>query len=151
MEEGEFASFKDVCFKEIENKQARLIIKYNLGKYDEYWCDQSTGIIQFKKHGKVKLQFAYIPIGVWLNNTWTWAWVNESITEELRLQSIKLKELAEVADMDLFKIERFEVLDEDLIHDLTAMAVHHLNAIGLHVLPDNEGESKLFLALMKKV
>lgn len=148
MTDEELLKFKEDCFKEVENKQVALITKYNLGKYDEYLYDQSKNIIKFRKNGKLKSEFIFIPVGSWLDNIWLWAWADESVTEELRLESARLKELFEITGMDLFKTESFEIPDENLIHEITAITVHHLNALGMYLAHD---DNKLFLALMKKV
>ena len=146
----EFNDFTDDCCKELENKQNALINDFDLIKYDAYWFDQSSESIQFKKDGEVGLEFIVVPIGSWssASNSWMWAWANDSITEELRLKAEEIKELSELTGYDIFETEAFEA-DEDFAHELTAIAIHHLDALGMYIVPlDNH--LKTFLALIEE-
>jgi tetratricopeptide (TPR) repeat protein len=148
MTKEEFNDFINSCYKECENKQKALIKDFNLPSYDSYWFSQTTEILQFKNDGKVELEFTVVPIGSWSgeSNSWMWAWANESITEELRLKAAKIRELSDLTGNDIFKDDAFEA-DEALAHKLTAMAVHHLDALGMYIAPlDN---LKTFFALIK--
>ena len=147
-EENEFNDFVNNCYKDCEAKQQALIKDFNLPSYDSYWFSQTTETLQFKNDGKVELEFTAVPIGSWSgeSNSWMWAWANESITEKLRLKAAKIKELSDLTGNDIFKDDAFEA-DEALAHKLTAMAVYHLDALGMYIAPlDN---LKTFLALIK--
>ena len=148
MTDKEFDAFLDKCYQELKSKQDLLFSDYGLGKYDEYWFDQVAESIQFKKDGKVELEFIAIPVGSWSgkSNSWMWAWANNSITEELKQKALKIKGLAEYTGFDVFEKEAFEA-DEIMAHELTAMAVHHLKAIGMYIVPSEN--LKTFLALIK--
>ena len=148
MTDKEFNTFLDNCYQELEEKQNLLMSEYNLGKYGKYWFDQITETIQFKEDGKVELEFYVVLIGSWSSksNSWMWAWANKSITEELRSKSIKIKELANYTGFNVFEKEAFEA-DEAMAHELTSMAVHYLNALGMYIVPSDNLKS--FLALIK--
>jgi len=150
MTKEEFNDFINSCYKECEAKQQALIKDFNLTSYDAYWFSQSTETLQFKNDGKVELEFIAVPIGSWSgeSNSWMWAWANESITEELRSKAAKIKELSDLTEYDIFKIDAFEA-DEALAHKLTAMAVHHLDALGMYIAPRDN--LKTFLALIRKI
>ena len=148
MTDKEFDTFVATCYQELKEKQDSLMSKNNLGAYDEYWFDQITETIQFKEHGKVELEFHIVMIGSWSSksNSWMWAWANSSITEELRSESSKIKELASLTGFSVFERESFEA-DEVMAHELTSIAVHHLNALGMYIVPSDNLKS--FLALIK--
>ena len=149
MNDKKFDAFLNECYEELIKKQDSLMKKYNLGKYDEYWFDQETEVIQFKTDGKVGLEFYFTSIGSWSgkSNSWMWAWANESVTEELRTKSATIKELAGITGRDFFEKEAFEA-DEVRAHELTSMAVHHLNALGMYIAPSKD--LKIFIALIKE-
>jgi len=150
MTKEEFNDFINNCYKECEAKQQALIKDFNLTSYDAYWFSQSTETLQFKNDGKVELEFTVVSIGSWSgeSNSWMWAWANESLTEELRSKAAKIRELSDLTGYDIFNVDAFEA-DEALAHKLTAMAVHHLDALGMYIAPlDN---LKTFLALIKKI
>jgi hypothetical protein len=75
-----------------------------------------------------------------------WAWANDSITDEARTKTEKIKDLADYTGYDIFEVEAFEA-EESLAHQLTAMAAHYLDAIGIYIAPS--GSLKTFLALIK--
>lgn len=148
MTDEEFDKFLTECYQELENKQALLFENYNLGSYDSFWLDQTTQSLQFKNSEEVGLEFIVMPIGSWSSksNTWMWAWANKSFTEEFKSNAIILKDLANTTGYDIFTEEMLEI-DEFMAHELTAMAVHHIDAIGMYITPSNE--LKTFLALVK--
>jgi len=147
MTDEQFDQYLDYCYDKLEKKQEELFKNYNIGSFEEYWYDQETGILQFKTGGNVKLEFNVIFIGSWSSNsnTWMWSWGNESMTEDVKNNSIVLKELKEKTGFGIFTNPFFEC-DEEMAHELTSFAVEHLNAKGMYISPD--GRSQLFMAIM---
>ncbi|MEH7454462.1 DUF6882 domain-containing protein [Gottfriedia acidiceleris] len=137
----------DYCYDKLEVKQGELFRKYEIGSFEEYFYDQEACILQFKKGGKVELEFNVVFIGSWSSNsnTWMWTWGNKSMTENAINQSIVLKKIKQVTGFDIFAKPFFEC-DEAMAHELTAFAVEHLNAQGMYISPD--GKSQLFMAIM---
>lgn len=148
MTDEEFDTFLGRCYQELEDKQALLLDNYSLGEYKNYWFDQIAETLQFKNAEEVELEFIVVPIGSWSDksNSWMWAWANNTFTEEFKSKSVCLKGLADYTDFDIFNTEAFEA-DESTAHELAAMAVHHLNAMGMYIVPSNN--LKTFLALVK--
>jgi hypothetical protein len=148
MTDTEFDAFLDNCYQALQSKQSLLLKKYRVGKFEDYWFDQETESLQFKNAGKVKLEFTIVPIGSWSakSHSWMWAWANRSLTDSLRSQSEVIKGLAAHTGYGIFENEAFEA-EESMAHELTAMAVFHLNALGMYIVPS--GDLKTFLALMK--
>jgi hypothetical protein len=148
MDEKQFEEFRIKCYDELINKQNTLIKEYDLGSFDEYWLDQTTETLQFKNEGKVELEFPIIEIGSWSanKNTWMWAWANNSVTDSLRKKAERLKELTKITNNLAFETEAFEA-EEIIAHELTALAVHHFDAIGMYIAPFET--LKVFLALFK--
>lgn len=146
MTENEFEIFIDQCYLELEDKQKFFLNHYGIGQYDEYWYDQASESIQFKKEGRVELEFGIVPVGSWSGNSksWMWAWANKTVREELKTQSLKIKQLGDATGCNVFEQEAFEA-EEITAHELTAMAVHHLDAMGMYIVPS--GNLKIFLAL----
>lgn len=148
MSEQEYREFSDECWKELSAKQDILIADYNIKDHDRYEVDQSLEIIQLKKDNVVLCEFKIIIIGSWspVEKSWMWAWANNSITASLRTKAIKLMELENLTNDYLFGIESFEA-DEDLTLRLSAMALHHLDGLGLYV--GELGNLYVYLILME--
>lgn len=147
MTDREFEAFVDGCYEELKAKQEALMEKYRLGEYDEFWFDQPSGTLQFKRGEGVELAFNVVPVGSWSgnSNSWMWAWANESVDEALKAASMKIQGLADHTGYAVFTNGSFPA-EELMAHELTAMAVHHLSALGMYIAP--AGNLKTFLALM---
>lgn len=148
MTDEEFDDFLGKCYQELVEKQSLLLDNYSLGEYEDFWFSQITETLQFKNAEEVELEFVVVPIGSWSDksNSWMWAWANNSTPEEFKSKSVCFKDLAEHTGLDVFSTEAFEA-DESTAHELTAMAVHHIDAMGMYIVPSNN--LKTFLALMK--
>ena len=147
-ENEEYKVFLDTCYQELAEKQTALTSQYELRKYDGFLYDQETEILQFKVGEAVGLEFEVIPIGSWSSksNTWMWAWANESVIDRQREKSARIRELADITGAGIFVDEAFEA-EEVTAHELTSMAVHHLEALGMYIAPSEN--LKTFLALMR--
>jgi hypothetical protein len=150
MSKKEFDAFLNSCYAELQEKQDILINQSGLMRYEDFLFDQTTRSIQFKNNGEVGLEFSVVLVGSWSSksNSWMWAWANESVENELRVETSRIRELAELTGNSIFTEEKFKA-DEMKAHELTSMAVHHLDALGMYIIP-TEG-LKSFLALMKKL
>lgn len=148
MTDKEFEVFVDSCYEELKTKQASLMEAYNLGQYDTYWFDQPSGTLQFKNNEKVELEFNVVPVGSWSgnSNSWMWAWANESVVDDLKTASATIKGLTDFTGYNVFSNGSFAA-EEPMAHELTAMAVHYLDALGMYIVPS--GNLKTFLALME--
>jgi len=148
MNKKEYKAFLDSCYVELQKKQERLFSEFGLGHYDDFWFDQLTETIQFKKDGEIGLEFKFVLVGSWSSNSnsWMWAWANTSVAEEVREKSAAIKELAAITGSSVFEEEAFGA-EEITAHELTAMAVHHLGALGMYIAPS--GNKKVFMALME--
>lgn len=149
MTDEQFDEFLDKCYGELEEKQGRMFSEHNIGTYEKYWFDQLTRTLQFKNDNKVEVEFYIVCIGTWAHqkDTWMWGWANNSFAEEIRLEAETLKGLREITGYELFEKEGFGC-DETMAYELTAMAVHYLNAMGMYKIPGER--SHLFMALMEK-
>lgn len=149
MTDEQFDVFLDKCYRELEEKQERMFSEFNIGVYEEYWFDQLTRTLQFINHNKVEVEFYILCIGTWAHqkNTWMWGWANNSFTEEIRQEAERLKGLRKITDYELFEKEGFDC-DETMAYELTAIALNHLNAMGMYKIPGER--SHLFVSLMEK-
>lgn len=149
MTDEQFDVFVDKCYKEMEDKQEKLFNIYNIGTYDNYWFDQTTKTLQFKNGDEVLLEFNIVCIGTWAHqkNTWMWGWANESFTNEIRDDAAVLRGLKEFTGYGVFEKIGFEC-DEGMAYESVAMAVNHLNALGMYKIPVEK--SDLFVALMRR-
>jgi len=150
MKTREFNSYLKSCYEELKVKQDALINDYDLAKFEDFWLDLEKRTLQFKKDGKVGLEFRILPIGAWSSKTrsWMWAWANESIDEELRGEASVFKELADITGNKILEIDHISAR-ESIAHELSAMAVHHIGAIALYIAAAED--VKTHLALIEEI
>ena len=150
MNDEQFDLFIDTCYNEMEQKQNSLFDQYGLGRFERYWLDGDKRTLDFLDNDAIQISFKVTYIGTWahIRNTWMWGWNNESLTEEIKMESSVLKELMHKTGYDLFNSNGFEC-DEPMAYELTATAINHLNAIGMYRIPGER--SHLFLALIRVV
>ncbi|EJQ77011.1 DUF6882 domain-containing protein [Bacillus toyonensis] len=147
MTDEQFDKFLDYCYENLAEKQKKLLQEYAIGTFDEYWYDQEESILQFKSNNQVKLEFNVIFIGSWSkkSDSWMWSWANKSMTDNVRNNSLKIKELQQLTGFDIFANPSFEC-NESTAHELTAFAVEHLQAKGMYISPN--GQTELYMAIM---
>jgi hypothetical protein len=137
------AGFEQLVAKWLEDlraKQATLENVYGLGRFDRYDRDGDEGVIRFSNANEDKVLVARATdIGSFSckTRTWMWAWANESVSEEGRAKSARIKTLADLTGFDLFREPQLDA-DEYLAWELAAIAVHHLGAIGCYRAPSDQ-------------
>ena len=127
MSDEEFDAYLAECEEELEDKQDALVDEFDLGSYAEFHFDQTTGALEFRREdGTPGVVAAVIPIGSHAerSETFQWAWANESLLPELRLEAARLKELEAPTGMEVFGMPTFTV-EEEMPWQVAAFAVRH--------------------------
>lgn len=149
MIDEEFGGLLNFCYAELDAKQDYLINEYQLGSYDDFFYDQERKVLQFINGNQELLEFYVLFIGTWSENcnTWMWAWENSNMTIDVRKEASVIKGLAETTGFNIFDTPSFECNEGDA-YDITALAVHHLEAMGMYRVPEEDGH--LFLAIIRE-
>jgi hypothetical protein len=145
MNDDELTSYIESCMLEAEAKQESLMTNYRVGAHAKFWMNQEAGTLQFQNDaGEAKVEAVFTPIASFSTKTrtWLWSWANESLVPPLREKATRLKELAGVTGLEAMSQAQLSV-DETMVNELTAMAVHHLGAQGYYRIPTGH----LFLCL----
>jgi hypothetical protein len=147
MNDKEFENFLKNCYIELQNKQKKITNALETGNYDEYRFDMENKTIQFFKNEKITLQYEFVFIGSWAeeDETWMWAWANDSLDEKLRKDSEAIKNLQNKTGFDEFIAEEVPC-DDSMAFELVAAAVHELKAKGMYMIPGEDNE--FYIALM---
>jgi hypothetical protein len=149
MTDEEFDTFVEQAIDQLQRKQDILIESNRLETYPDYWFQQDTGTLQFKKaDGKVAVEASIIPIGSFSSRseTWQWAWANQSVIAQLREKAESLKGLFDLTGMDVFQKPTVEA-DEDMAVELAAMSVLYLESLGSYRIPMPEHQLMMFVAI----
>lgn len=148
MNDEEFEAFLDTALDELESKQDQLKASFGLGRYPRSWFDQPSGTLEFRDAaGTLRVIAHVIPVGSHSRRgrTWTWAWAHEILLPALRKAAEPLQKLEAVTGLAAFLKGTVPVEDDEMAWELTALAVHHLGAIGAHKTPGQA--SDLYLAI----
>jgi hypothetical protein len=151
MTDHEFEAFLTQVMDELSLKQTELSRVYGLGEMARWWFEQSTAVLQFfDSHDRLAVVADVVSIGSYSGkfSTWKWAWSNPSVDPALREAALPLKQLQAITGVDLFgDDEAFAIQDESMAWELTAAAVHHLQAQGCYRGPSGPDGPTTFLAI----
>lgn len=148
MTDEEFEAFLDTALDELEHKQDQLKATFGLARYPRVWFDQPAGTLEFRDAGgTLRVIAPVIPVGSHSRRarTWTWAWAHEILLPALRKSAEPIQKLEAVTGLGAFLKGTVPVEDDEMAWELTALAVHHLGAIGAHKAPGQA--SDLYLAI----
>ncbi|AYN04615.1 DUF6882 domain-containing protein [Flavobacterium sp. 140616W15] len=134
-------------FKEIQEK---FVEKYNLNDFTEWFYDEETSLITFKK-GQTELNFEYIPIGSYSNSskTWLWAWNNKELLHNNKLKTILIKQFGKENNYSRLTQASFDA-DKNIGWELTAIAYDLIKAIGSYRII-NEDNLEIYFLLTDEI
>ena len=129
-------------FKEI---QKNFVETYDLNSYTEWFYDEETSLITFKK-AESELTFEYIPIGSYSNSTktWLWAWNNKELLHNNKLKTILVKKFGEKHNF-LELTEGYFEADEYIGWELTSVTFNLIEAIGSYRIVNEDNLEIYFL------
>jgi len=153
MSDAEFQEFLDAATAELRQKQETLSNEYGLAEAATWGFDQASEKLQFfDEQKRMVVEADVIDAGSFSpkSNSWKWAWANESVLPPLRKKAERLKELEDITGIELFGNPlAFEIDDESMAWELTAMAARHLGALGCYRAPAKGDSPMIFLLIMK--
>lgn len=138
MSDQQFFEFLETCRDELETKQAKFT---SMLPVDAQWhYDLDTARLRIGNH-----EFPITAIGTHndQHQTWLWAWANESFSAAARDASGATKSLYDVTGFKVFAEVGIDASSGDA-QDLTACAIHALDAIGFYRCPS---DATLYLAV----
>ncbi len=139
MTDDEFFRFVTTCVRELEEKQKVFFGQFPAGMSWKYELNDHSLIVGSKRF-KVTLIGSYSPAG----ESWLWGWANEAMPANARESSASIQGLFDVTGFRVFTDPGFPARPEDA-EDLTACAVHHLDAIGF--FRDRSAKCDVYLAV----
>lgn len=152
MEDAEFDSFVASARAEFEAKQDELTRCYGFGTFERWSLDLESQKLRFSNSaGAPAVEADVIAIGSFSSrsSSWKWGWSSEQLPASARERALPLKELAAVTGFDLFaNPAAFQVADEEMAWELTAMAVRHLGALGAYRAPSAGKPLVTFVAVV---
>ena len=153
MTEEEFYEFLDAALAALEAKQAHLQAEYRMGSQTRWWFDQAAGVLKFfdDPQQKIDLEARVVVLGTFAPeaHSWKWGWANATLSDAQRQASSGLKALAGTTSVDFFAEEAEFVVETGMEWELAAMAVAHLNLLGVYRAPSAIGKHMTFLGILE--
>jgi hypothetical protein len=136
----QFFDFVQACRDELAVKQERFLAR--IADASRWQCELANGTLSFDDES-----FPVTPVGTHSDEqqTWLWAWANETLPGLARQASRRIQALHDRTGFRVFLDEGTPAKSIDA-QDLTALAIHELDAIGLYRVP-SEGGPTLYLAV----
>ncbi len=99
---------QEAC-KDLQNIQSDFKKKYDLDSYENWFYNQSTGLLRLYNEDK-EIHFKYIPVGTFSrkSNSWLWAWANDDSNETEKFQTLKVKAFGEQKKYDKLSKSYFD-------------------------------------------
>jgi hypothetical protein len=143
MSDAEFSAFLAACREELAVKQADF--QRRIAGTSRWDYDMADGSLTLGN-----MRFGMTPIGTFSAEfqSWLWAWANEDFPEAARAASRRVQGLHAVTGFRVF-IDLGAAASSADAQDFTALAVHHLGAIGFFRCPSDG--PVLFLAVHEPV
>jgi len=137
MNEAEFEGFIARCVEDAQRKNDALDAEYGLHSFARWDDDGDRQTLVFTNPGEADaLEAKVTSIGSYSlkNQTWMWAWANESLTDAAREKASVLMKLADRTGMRVFTDPHIDC-DEYLAWELAAAAVDELGSLGVYREP----------------
>jgi hypothetical protein len=143
MTDEEFDAFVETCRNELRSKQAEFA--KDIPASGKWSYDLETGSLEVGAKS-----YAMTVIGSYSDEheSWLWGWANEDFPEEARRNAEALKALFDVTGFEVFVEAGIEATRDDA-EIFAAVAIHHVDGIGLFKCPGGEGLATLYLAVAK--
>lgn len=131
LSDDQFFAFVDSCRRELESKQE--IFQQRIAGQDRWYYDLADNSLTIGS-----MRFGITAIGTQhpKYETWLWAWANPDYPESAREASRRIQLLYATTGFQVFTSEGIDATSTDA-QDLSAMAIHLLDSIGLFRCPSD--------------
>ena len=150
MNDDDFELFLTSATEELKLKQAALTETFGFGSHKRWMFEVDKAILQFFNHdNQLVINANIIDIGSYSPNTetWKWAWAYDNINPKMKEDSLRIKELEDITDLEVFGKNEPVEADDYLAWELAAMSVKHLNALGCYKAFSSARNVHMFFAI----
>ncbi len=135
-----FEEIIDKSYEYIQEKQKKLIEEYKIDTYERWDWDQDTGLLIFSHDGKpiVEAKIDFSGTFSSLSKTWLWAWSNSSLSELVKSESRKVRDLGDEYCILKLASAKWNA-DEIDGWEMTTIMARELKAKGVYRTPNKNG------------
>jgi hypothetical protein len=131
-----FQDFLHPIVHDAIDKNNRFKEKY--GQFERWDWDSESATLTFSNSGQARLRVSCAIVGTTEGDSWEWAWANPTIRDFAKLNIDQVRVFGEDAGFEKLT-SKFLEADEFTGWEMTAVAVHILNAFGSYRFPTDEG------------
>ncbi len=145
-----YSDFAIKTCKEFKEIQENFVDSYDLNSYTEWFYDEKTSLITFNKP-ESELNFEYIPIGSYSNETktWLWSWNNKELLHNNKLKTLLVKKFGEKHNFTELT-EGYFGADEFIGWELTSITFNLIEAIGSYRIV-NENNLEIYFLITEEI
>lgn len=132
-DESVFVDLVTKSHNAVSERQNTFLSDNGINDCERYDYDDETGILTFSKTGKVHVECKYDVVGTFseTSNTWMWAWGNTSLSEQIRKNSLRIRELGHELGIRKLSMGHWRA-DETDGWEMTSIMGEHLGAVGVY-------------------
>lgn len=132
----EFKELSEASYKYLSEQQKLIEDAYHIHRYEDWFYDQDTGILEFSIKGKHIVSFKYEEVGSLskISNTWLWSWANPHISEEIKQKINSVREYGLLHNLEPLSKDKW-FADEYDGWEMTAITAYLLKAKGAYRFP----------------
>jgi uncharacterized protein DUF6882 len=134
----------DQCFRDFLHPLVHASIDKNerfkerYGNHPRWDWDSDSALLAFSNRGNVKLRIRVSIAGTTEGDSWEWSWANKNLDAFLKLDMDRVREFGEANGFEMLTSPFLEA-DEHTGWEMTAVAVHVLDALGSYRFPTEHG------------
>jgi len=146
----DYDDFAGKCIEDLKALQDKFSEDYNIPFYDNWFYNQSTGLLTFST-GDKEINFKYFDAGSFSekSNTWKWSWDNEDTLDNVKAKAELIREFGQNNAFTKLTTGLFES-NEVEAWEFAAIAAKLANGLGVY-RPVNENRLKIFLVVTEFV
>lgn len=150
MDTVDYEKFAKTCVEDLKALQGKFQNEYDVDWYQNWFYNQSTGLLTFST-GELELNFKYLDIGSFSENsgTWKWSWDNDTTLENVKEKVWIVKQFGESSNFTKLTTGCFDS-DEFEAWEFTAIAAKLVNGIGVY-RPVNDTQLKMFFVIIEHI
>ncbi len=145
-----YPTFVKDSYNYIEQNQEQIIKDYLLKSYERFNIDQKTGIFSWGDNEKNIVEAEFEAVGSFslVDNSWLWAWKNDTLFEKITREIQKVKTFGEEHSIEKLFIPYWGATEQDG-YEMAAISAYILKAIGFYRIPFDNGVQ--FYILFKNI
>ncbi len=136
----DYASLVKNSFNYAEEQQDKIIKDFFLTAYPNFNINQTTGLFIWGDENEAKVEAEFEAVGSFseIDNSWLWAWKNDTLEQKIKSEIIKVKNYGEQNKFEKLIIPYWGAIEKDG-YEMAVISANILKAKGFYRIPFENG------------